>query len=69
VTYPTGIDCGVGELSEKNGRGGEAKEDVDFELWFRHYSSLRRPIENPLLMSEFNTVHSGASELTSRFNP
>jgi hypothetical protein len=60
-----------GELSEKNGkrieRDGEMKQDMGFELWPRHHSSPRRPIENPLLMSGFHTVYSGVSKMTSRF--
>lgn len=74
MTSPKGVGGGVvvkGELSEKNGkrieRDGETKQDMGFELWPRHHSSPKRPIENPLLMSGFHTVHSGVSKMTSRF--
>ena len=66
MTSPKGVGGGVvvkGELSEKNGkrieRDGETKQDMGFELWPRHHSSPRRPIENPLLMPGFHAVHSG----------
>jgi len=52
VTSPKGVGGGVvvkGELSEKNGkrieRDGEKKQDMGFELWPRHHSSPKRPIE------------------------
>lgn len=76
MTSPKGVGDGAvvkGELSEKNGkriereREGETKQDMGFELWPRHHSSPRRPIENPLLMSGFHTVHSGTSKMTSTF--
>ena len=66
MTSPKGVGDGVvvkGELSEKNGkrieRDGEKKQDMGFELWPRHRSSPKRPIENPLLMSGFHAVYSG----------
>jgi hypothetical protein len=71
VTSPKGVGGGgevvKGEVSERNNKRREREQDMGFELWPRHHSSPRRPIENPLLMSGFNIVHSRASKLTLRF--